>query len=159
MSYEQIISPKTGRKIYIYGDAYDKLIKEGHKETELLSLPRFGSTKVPKSPKIKKILQKETIKLLPEELILNEILTNMDPTSFMHFCRTDKKYKKLCEQDDFWKKSYHKRYNDGDTYLKKIGSYYELYKKKFAYEKLNKTWVKITLSKIGFIYKNSTVIM
>jgi hypothetical protein len=42
MNYERIVNPKTNRKIYLYGDTYNKLINNhGYTEQYLLSLPRY----------------------------------------------------------------------------------------------------------------------
>lgn len=106
MSYEQIISPKSKRKIYLYGDAYEKL-KPEYSEDYLLSLPRYIAKKPPKSPKIKNVYIK-TIQYndihndlyFPED-VMSEILLNSNIDTIHAYCVTNKN--NLCQNDEFWK--------------------------------------------------------
>ena len=87
--YYKIKSPKSGKAIYIGGQAYYNLIKEGYKEEALNRLPKIKSNTVPKSPKIKPFELKTNISLLPDEIILEEILLNQKPEDFMSFCQSN----------------------------------------------------------------------
>lgn len=73
MSYYQIVNPKTNKKIYLYGDTYNKLIKNNeYEESYLLNLPKYSSQKMPKSPKILSKYNNNNLNTLPTD-ILKEI--------------------------------------------------------------------------------------
>lgn len=78
-----IINPKTGRQITINGATHKKLIKEGY----------F-------------IKQR-----LPDEII-EEILMHGDGVDLMAICNSNKKFKKICDNESFWKKMVYKYYAD-----------------------------------------------
>lgn len=113
----KIKSPKTGRLIDAYGTAYNNLLKEGYKDSQLLS----HKIPVVKSPKSVKVLnkQKEYLKyiesiMLPDEIIFEEIIMKMDSPDFISICRLNKKFNKLCDNEHFWQKMYNKHYNDSE---------------------------------------------
>jgi hypothetical protein len=94
MEQEKIKSPKTNRYINIYGDAYNKLLKEGYTNDYLLSLPRTTNISSPKrltkSPKT--IQNKGTFSNLKDtdQLILSQA-ENLYLT-----CQTNKYLYQLC---------------------------------------------------------------
>ena len=102
--YDQIINPKTNRKIYLYGEAYQNLIKnKDYTEEYLLSLKRYPTNKRPKSPKIKhymlqktNMLQEINIMNLPNEIMMNEIFKNLKTIELINLCRTNKRFQQLC---------------------------------------------------------------
>ena len=66
------------------------------------------------------------LSLLPDEIILHELLEKMSLYEFIDFCNTNKKYKRMCENDLFWKNMYIKYY--GDSNIDDLKSYYETFK-------------------------------
>jgi hypothetical protein len=52
------------------------------------------------------------IVLLPNEIILEEILNNTDIDNFINICKANKCYYKYCSNDLFWEKLYHKYYDN-----------------------------------------------
>jgi len=102
-SYDQINNPKTGKKIYVYGDTFNNLIKnKEYTEEYLLSLQKYKTTKVPKSPKILKkyIVETKLNTELPEDII-TEILYNADIDTINSYCFS-KKYHAICHNKQFW---------------------------------------------------------
>lgn len=99
-----IRSPKTGRMIKINGPTYNMLKTEGY-------------------------FKPQTVKsqLLPDEIIIEEIIMHADTPDFMAICNTNKKFKSICDNELFWKKMVYKYYADsGLLTLKK--SYAEIFK-------------------------------
>lgn len=139
-TFEQIHSPKTNRLIYLYGDAYYTLIKEGYSEKTLLSLPR---TKAVKSPRNTKTLSKYPTKPTKKEVIINYdtntevpllsqltgvndtdtyILSMLDDKSLVQACKTNKRIKLLCQNNqtlDIRIKKY--KYREFDNMKRMIG--------------------------------------
>ena len=116
-TYYQIQNPKTNKWIYINSPTYDKLISN-HEYTKeyLLSLPR-KSAKKPKSVTIQLKTQEQTSKklkdiYLPDEILFEEIMINMDNPDFVQFCQTNKKFHKICNNEKFWEKMYNKYYKN-----------------------------------------------
>ena len=133
-SYQQINNPKTGRLIYLYGDTYNKLIDSGeYKESYLASLPRMSIGHAPKSTSIIKKAKSEKKRLadivIPEEILMEEILMKTDNPDFISICNSNKKFNELCKNEKFWQKMYIKYYgNSGMKELIGNISYYELFK-------------------------------
>ena len=67
------------------------------------------------------------ISLLPDEIILHELLEKMGLYEFIDFCNTNKKYKTMCDNDLFWKNLYIDYYGDSNMY-DNSKSYYETFK-------------------------------
>ena len=133
-SYQKIRNPKTGNLIYLYGGAYNKLINSGeYKESYLASLPRTLTGKKPKSTSVIRKTQYEKKRLedivIPEEILMEEILMKTDNPDFISICKSNKRFSELCKNDKFWQKMYNKYY--GDSGMKELLSgisYYELFK-------------------------------
>jgi Leucine-rich repeat (LRR) protein len=68
-----------------------------------------------------------SIVLLPDEIILEEILNKTDIDNFINICKANKRYYEYCSNDLFWKKLYHKYYNNTEMY-EDTKSYYETFK-------------------------------
>lgn len=112
MEPKQILSPKSNRWIDVYGPAYNKLLKEGYTEAQLLK-----GYKMPSKTKNKKILsvykqKKEHLEsiIIPDEILFEEIIMQMDTLDFMSICQTNKKFYNLCHDKKFWEKMYNKYY-------------------------------------------------
>jgi Leucine-rich repeat (LRR) protein len=75
---------------------------------------------------------------LPNEILLEEIImNNLDPQSIVSICSSNKSFRELCNNDDFWKELYLGYY--GDTGMSSAGyfsSWYNLFKKCYALEEL-----------------------
>lgn len=82
-----------------------------------------------------------TLSILPEELILEEIIINNIDTNFTNICKTNKNFQNLCEDDKFWRKLYDKYYSNIE-YSKLpyfiFSNYYELFKYVFHLHELFK---------------------
>jgi hypothetical protein len=108
-SYEQIKNPKTGRKINLYGDTYNKLINNNEYTNDyLLSLPRYKTSKLHKSPEVLQNSQKISVNDT-SDFILNQltgnadtdyiILNQLDDEDLYHFCQTNKNLNNLCKSN------------------------------------------------------------
>jgi hypothetical protein len=103
--------------------------KEGYTENELL--PNFITNEMIilndfNDTKMKGYLN-TSIVLLPDEIILEEILKNTDIDNFINICKTNKRYYEYCSNDLFWEKLYHKYYDHSLMY-DGVKSYYETFK-------------------------------
>jgi len=120
MEREKIKSPKTNRSIYINGDAYNNLIKDGYTTKYLLSLPR--------------IRDKNTIKTHNKINILSElhdvILSNVDIKEKILLYYTSQYYHQLYKKEI---KDYLKDLIDTLSALSTI--YHDKYKLNWDYEK------------------------
>jgi hypothetical protein len=140
MEPEKIRNPKTGRYIDVYGPAYQKLLKEGYTEQELLKQP-----KIPSTTKNIKILstykqKKEHLQslLLPDEILFEEVIMKMDTPDFMPLCKTNKKFLNLCQSELFWEKMYYKHFGTSEmkellpdmTWLELFKTCYGIYRVK-----------------------------
>jgi hypothetical protein len=67
------------------------------------------------------------LQLLPDEIILEEILNYTDIDNFINICKANKRYYEYCSNDLFWKKLYHKYYNNSHMY-DDTKSYYKTFK-------------------------------
>ena len=104
MENEKFKSPKTNRYIYLYGPAYNDLIKNGYTEEFLLALPRIQSNKSLKSPirtvKLTKSIKKEVntdFNFTNNQIVLTgnhdvdvSILNNLSLIDLYNTCRTNK---------------------------------------------------------------------
>jgi hypothetical protein len=68
-----------------------------------------------------------SIVLLPDEIILEEILNNTDIDNFINICKANKRYYEYCSNDLFWEKLYHKYYDHSKMH-DVTKSYYETFK-------------------------------
>jgi hypothetical protein len=69
----------------------------------------------------------KSIVLLPDEIILKEILNHTNIDSSINIYKTNKRYYEYCSNDLFWDKLYHKYYDDSQMY-DTTKSYYETFK-------------------------------
>lgn len=116
MEYERIKSPKTNRVIYVYGDAYNKLLNEYAVEY-LNSLPRLYTNIEPKSPKYKKAIKSpvnnvnninnvnnnvnnNSINIMNND-VFNYTFLESPPNDFINLCNTNKEMSKFCT-DELW---------------------------------------------------------
>lgn len=107
----KIRSPKTGRIINVGGSTYNNLI--------LKNKYTYNNSQ----------LSKPEMYFLPEEIIFEEILMNMDNPNFMSLCKTNKNFYKLCNSQIFWEKMYNKYYSDSGMIQRLPNkSYAELFK-------------------------------
>ena len=98
INYQQIISPVSNRKIYVYGQAWNKLIdKHNYTLDELETLPKIYTNKIPKSPQIKKI----PVRLTGIKDTDISILLHLDDETLKAICISDKYINVLCQ--DVWK--------------------------------------------------------
>jgi Leucine-rich repeat (LRR) protein len=125
----KIRSPKTNNLITVNKITYNKLLKEGYTENELLSksitnkmiiLNDFNDTKM-------EGYFNTSITLLPDEIILEEILNNTNIDNFINICKANKRYYEYCRDDLFWEKLYYKYY-DNSQMFDDTKSYYETFK-------------------------------
>jgi Leucine-rich repeat (LRR) protein len=86
----------------------------------MIILNDFNDTKM-------EIFFNTSIVLLPDEIVLEEILNNTDIDNFINICKSNKRYYDYCSNDLFWKKLYHKYYKHSQMY-DDIKSYYETFK-------------------------------
>ncbi|HSW76902.1 MAG TPA: histone H1/H5 family protein [Candidatus Saccharimonadales bacterium] len=115
-TFEQIVSPKSKRLIYLYGDAYNNLIKEGYSEKTLLSLPRTKAVKSPRNTKVLSKYPKQTkqkivtiiydnvdVPILSQLTGVNDtdtyILSFLDDKSLVQACRSNKRLNQLCKNN------------------------------------------------------------
>jgi hypothetical protein len=52
---------------------------------------------------------KMSIILLPDEIVFEEILNNINIDNFINICKANKRYHEYCSNDLFWKKLYHNK--------------------------------------------------
>lgn len=50
------------------------------------------------------------ITLLPNELIIDEIITKSDDLNIINICNVDKRFREICDDDKFWQKLYYKHF-------------------------------------------------
>lgn len=102
---EKIKSPKSNRYIYIHGNTYNQLIKDGYTEEYLQSLPKIKAEKL-MSPKYTK------------SKISNQFPTNIDDVNLevlnqiydvYDICQTDKYFYNLCMKNNTIKNKYFKQ--------------------------------------------------
>lgn len=96
MKTHKIKSPKTNRWIDVYGVTYNKLLKDGYTNEQLLS-SNISNT---------------FITMLPDEILLEEIFMKSDTLEFINLCQSNKKYNELCKDENFWMKIYNKYFSD-----------------------------------------------
>lgn len=116
MEPEKIRSPKTGRYIDVYGPAYNKLLKNGYTNEQLLKQYKIPS--VTKNKKILSIYKQKQDYLqtlqLPDEILFEEVIMQMDSPDFMSICQSNKKFLNLCQDEKFWEKMYYKHYGSSE---------------------------------------------
>lgn len=53
--------------------------------------------------------------LLPEELLVEEIIMNSDDPTIISFCNINKKFQNICNNDEFWLRLYYKHFSKTGT--------------------------------------------
>ena len=137
-TYYQIQNPKTNKWIYINSPTYNKLIDNNEYSEEYLTSLPMKLAKKPKGATIRLKTQEQTSKKLkninlPDEILLEEILMNMDNPDFVQFCQTNKKFNKICNDDKFWQRMYNKYYKNSGLKEEIEKTRHMTYKEAFEY--------------------------
>ena len=142
--YYKVQNPKTGHMIDAYGITFNKLLTQGYTEEQLLK-NKVGTSQKPKSPKVQQVYKEkqkylESI-MLPEEIIFEEIIMQMKESDFLSICQANKKFLKICDNENFWRKMYNKYYGDsGMSDVLPDLSWLELFKTCYHLTILQKTF-------------------
>lgn len=157
---EQIKSPKTNRLIYINGDTYKSLIKDGYQEQDLLSLPRYTKPTSPKVKSVKKsIIKTPNISELSMDMLNNDVILQLalrlNYYEIVNLCNINSQYLKLCQNQYFWKLKFYRDFGEftRDIYDKNKKSYDDLYEVN-SYEEYINERLKIAHQNWRILYQN-----
>ncbi len=150
MEYHKIKSPKTNRPIYIYGDAYNQLIKNGYTEDYLLSLPKINVTKPlsikdpfstgPKHTKSANKNKNNEEQSFTADMLF-QIALNLNYFNIIDLCHVNKNYSQLCSNQHFWKEKYNQDFSqfNKEAYIKQADYYKKWFPSKLkTFEEYNR---------------------
>lgn len=132
------VNPETG------GMTFDR-VRNVKYYTKLCKSYGYKIKNVPVNrPKLVWVKKYKPVMILPEEIIIEEIIMKSDVPNFTHICQSNKKFQEICKKENFWERLYIKYYADTRLHetleINEFTTFFELFKLAFSLDNLIKAF-------------------